>query len=161
MRTALICVRGYRVPTVLEAAATILVPDLAWLILHVLDSAPLDEVERALSGLVGRGPGHHHASDRLHQAATEQALDVQAEVATWLSAAGRSAELVSRPGRPELEILRLAEERDAHLIALGDDATATPDRLSPVVRHVVDHARCHVLLLRPVQAERDGGSPPA
>jgi nucleotide-binding universal stress UspA family protein len=161
MRTALICVRGYRVPAVLEAARTILASDLSWLVLHVLDSGPLDEVDRALSGLVGRGPGHHHASDRLHQAAIEQELDVQTEVLAWLSATGRDAEFLSRQGRPEQEILRLAEERGVHLIALGDDATSTPDRLSPVVGYVVDHARCHVLLLRPVPDERDDGSTPA
>jgi nucleotide-binding universal stress UspA family protein len=149
MTTALICVRGYRVAAVLDAAADYLAPGLAWIILHVVDTRPLHEVDRALGGLPVHGPGHHRAEDRLHRAAAELDDAIKDEVAAWLRAHDRQAEFVVAHGRPEEEILRLAEARGVDLIALGSEHPGLgPQPLSPPVRFLIDHAHCDVLLLR-------------
>jgi nucleotide-binding universal stress UspA family protein len=149
MTTALICVRGYRVAAVLDAARAALAPDLAWIVLHVIDSRPIEEVDRALGGLPVHGAAHHRADDRLQRAAEEQAESIQAEIETWLAAQNRTAEVVIAHGHPEQEMLRLAEERDVALIAIGSEHPGVgPHPLSPPIRFLIDHARCDVLLLR-------------
>ncbi|HEY7035586.1 MAG TPA: universal stress protein [Thermomicrobiales bacterium] len=149
MTTALICVRGYRVAALLDAAANALSSDLTWIVLHVVDTRPLHEVDRALGGLPVHGPGRHRVEDRLQRAAQEQDDAVKAEVAAWLHARGRDAEVVVSHGRPEQEILRLADARGIDLIALGSEHPGVgPHPLSPPVRFLIDHAKCDVLLLR-------------
>jgi nucleotide-binding universal stress UspA family protein len=149
MTTALICIRGYRVAAILDAAAATLNPALAWIVLHVVDTRPLHEVDRALGGLPVHGPGRHRAEDRLHRAAAEQDDAIHAEVEAWLRSHGRDAEFVVAHGSPEKEILRLAETRGVALIALGSEHPGIgPHSLSPPVRFLIDHARCDVLLLR-------------
>ncbi|MER3438049.1 MAG: hypothetical protein C4346_10950 [Chloroflexota bacterium] len=146
---ALVCVRGYRVAALLDAAQAVLSPHLSWIILHVVDIRPLGEVERALGALPGRGPGQHHASTLMLQAAEELEQVVRQDVLAWLTATGRTAELVVRRGDPEREILAVANERAVDVIVLGSDHSGPgPLPLSPPVRHLIDHARCDVLLLR-------------
>jgi nucleotide-binding universal stress UspA family protein len=162
MTQALICLDGYRVGDVLDAAATTLHPSLTWLLLFVSDTRPEEEVARALSRLPGRGPGRHRAEARLHDADQWSEAQVQAEARTWLTRTGREAELIVTSGRPEREILRVAEERGVGVIALGGGrglAGRYPGPgsypLSPVARYVIDHARGDVLLLRRYVAPAD------
>jgi nucleotide-binding universal stress UspA family protein len=149
MTTALICLRGYRVTSVLDAARQILAPEMAWVVLHVVDIRPLQEVDRALGGLPVHGPGHHRAEDRLHRAAAEEEAAIQVEVETWLRAHDRVAELVIAYGHPDQEILRICQERAVDLIALGSGYPGLgPPPISPPVRFLIDHVRCDILLLR-------------
>jgi nucleotide-binding universal stress UspA family protein len=146
---ALVCVRGYRVAALLDAARAVLAPHFAWIILHVVDVGPLSEVKRALGSLPGRGRGQHHAAIAMHQAAAELEQRVQQDVNAWLAARGSTAELLVRRGQPEREILAVANERSVEVIVLGSDYSGPePLPLSPPVRHLIDHARCDVLLLR-------------
>lgn len=149
MTTALICVRGYRVAAVLDAARDVLSPSLAWIVLHVVDTRPHEEVDRALGGLPVHGSGHHRADDRLQRIAAEQGEAIRDEIAAWLQAHGRDAEIVIAHGHPEQEILHLAVERHVDLIAIGSEHPGVgPHPLSPPIRYLIDHAPCDVLLLR-------------
>jgi nucleotide-binding universal stress UspA family protein len=160
--TALICLDGYRVAAALDAAAETLNPALAWLLLYVSDTRPGEELSHALERLPGRGPGRDRAEARMRHVAEWSEEDVRAAAGAWLAAAARPTELVVRRGRPEQEIVRVAEERGVALIALGG-GRGLPGRypgpgpypLSPVARFVIDHARCDVLLLRRYVAEAD------
>jgi nucleotide-binding universal stress UspA family protein len=166
MEQALICLDGYRVPALLDTAAASLNSNLFWVLLHVADSRPTLEVERALHRLPGRGPGKRLAEAHMRHT-TEWSIDeVRAEISSWLAGTGRVAEVVLSEGRPEREILRVAEARGINLIALGG-GRGLPGRypgpgpypLSPLARFVIDHARGDVLLLRSYVAsiDRRGG----
>jgi nucleotide-binding universal stress UspA family protein len=149
MKTALICLRGHRIAAVLNAAAAALSTDYEWIVLHVVDSRPLEEVDRALGGLPVHGPRRHRVEERLRQADDEQLGSVQADVITWLREHRREAVLVVVNGRPETEILRIAEERSVDLIALGSEQSGIgPHPVSPPARFLIDHARSDILLLR-------------
>jgi nucleotide-binding universal stress UspA family protein len=149
MTTALICVRGYRIGDVLDSARTLLAPDLRWVIAHVIDQRAADEVIRALDGLAAHGPGHRHVEDRLRKTIDEQTQAIEAEIAAWLTARQHDAEIVIVHGRPDVEILRLVEEHQVTVIALGSTpGQGGPIQISPPVRFIVDHAPCAVLILR-------------
>ena len=151
----LVCLDGYRVEAALDVARAALAADAAWLLLHVVDTRPLEEAGRALGGLVGRGPGRDRAARRLRQTVDWTEEDVRLAVGGWLGRTGRVAELMLTRGRPEREIIRVAEERGVEVVVVGG-GRGLPGRypgpgpypLSPVARFVVDHARCDVLLLR-------------
>lgn len=159
---ALIALDGYRVEAVLDEAARLLVPEADWLILHVADTRPLEEVDRALQGLPGRGPGKHRARHQLRHVQEWDEETVRAAIDAWLRRAGRSAPVLAARGRPEREIIRVAEEEAVDLLVLGG-GRGLPGRypgpgpypLSPVARFVIDHARCDVLLLRRYVMEED------
>ncbi len=155
MTTALICLDGYRTADFLTAAQATLAASMEWLVLHVSDTRPVEEAERALGGLPGRGPGRHRAETHLRHSVAWSEGEVQTAAAEWLQANERTSEVLLRRGRPEREVIRVAEERAVALIALGGGHGRAgrypgpgPYPLSPVARFVVDHARCDVLLLR-------------
>lgn len=162
MTLALICLDGYRVTEALDAAMSTLNPSLAWLLLHVADARPAEELARALERLPGRGPVREQAAAKVRHVVEWSEADVRAAVAAWEAARGRSVEILVTSGRPEREIIRVAEERNAALIALGagrnlPGCSPGPDPfpLSPVARYVIDHARRDVLLLRRYVGEPD------
>jgi nucleotide-binding universal stress UspA family protein len=162
MTLALICLDGYRVAEALDAAAATLNPSLAWLLLHVADARPAEELARALERLPGRGLVREQAAAKVRHVVEWSEADVRAAVAAWEAARGRSAELLVTSGRPEREIIRVAEERGVALIALGVGRNLPgrspgpgPFLLSPVARYVIDHARRDVLLLRRYIGEAD------
>ncbi len=159
---ALVCLDGYQIADVLESVRSTLAAETTWLITHVRDTRSLDEAERALGGLLGRGPGRRHARQHLRHVVEASEDEVRDEAARWLRRAGISAEMLVAEGRPEREIVRVAEERSVATIVLGG-GRGLPGRypgkghfpLSPVARFVVDHARCDVLLLRRYLAAAD------
>jgi len=162
MTQALICLDGYRVAPLLDAAAATLNPALSWVLLHVADTRPALEMEHALHRLPGRGPGKRRAEAHMRHVIEWSLDEVRAEISAWLTNSGHTADVVLSEGRPEREILRVAEERGIGLIALGG-GRGLPGRypgpgpypLSPVARFVIDHARGDVLLLRSYVASGD------
>ena len=162
MTTALICLDGYRVAALLDAAAATLSPALDWLILFVADTRPAEEMAHAMARLPGRDPGRHRAEQHMRHVAEWSEEDVRAAAESWLVSSYRPVELLTARGRPEREIIRVAEERGVPLIALGG-GRGLPGRypgpgpypLSPVARYVIDHARCDVLLLRAYVNDED------
>jgi nucleotide-binding universal stress UspA family protein len=162
MEQALICLDGYRVAEVLDAAAATLNSSLGWSLLYVSDIRPEAELAHALHRLPGRAPARGRAAERARHVAEWSEADVRAAVAAWLARTERAAELIVTRGHPEREILRVAEERGIAVVVLGG-GRGLPGRypgpgpypLSPVARFVVDHARCDVLLLRNYVASAD------
>lgn len=160
MTTALICLDGDRVAAVLDAAHAALAPSLTWLLLHVSDTRPTEELGHALGRLPGRGPGRHRAEARARHVVDWSEDEVRAAAVAWLRRAGRDAELLVVRGRPEREIVRIAAERRVELVVLGGGrgSLGRPPGpgmvpLGPVARYVVDHAHADVLLLRRFAAE--------
>ncbi len=158
----LICLDGYRVAEVLSEVGRALSPEAEWVILHVSDTRPIDEAERALGALPGREAGRGRAEAHLRQAAEWDEDEVRHAAARWLVEAGRTAEIVVTRGRPEREIVRVAEERHADLVVLGGGRGLAgrypgpgPFPLSPVARFVVDHLQCDLILLRRYVAGED------
>ena len=152
---ALICVDGRDLAGLLAATEAALSNDAEWVLLHVVDTSPLEEAGRALGGLLGRGPRPMEAERQIWLSAALNQDEVRAEIETWLREKGRAAEVIIASGRPEHEILRAAEERGAHIIVLraghpgpGPHRGPGPRPLGPIARFVVDHALCDVLLLR-------------
>ena len=144
MNCVLICVRGFRINAVLDSLRRRLHPSMPWVVLHVIDSDPTDESISASD----RGDQRPHSHDRLAETTHDLHLQVRAEIEAWLAAHGRRAEIVMAKGRPEQEILRVAQERNAALIAIGDLTPPGPHRLPPIAQFVIDHASCDVLLVR-------------
>lgn len=148
MAEILVCVRGFRTTEVLDRLDRYLDPATTWTILHVIDSRPREEVERAVQHLPGIDARSDQTMERFDAAANELHARVRQQAGAWFAERQRDANFVLVEGRPEVEILRIAEQRGATLIALGDLTPPGPARLSPVVQHVVDHASCDVLLVR-------------
>ncbi len=144
-RVALICVRGFGIARLLDRAAELLPPGLAWTIVHVVDQRPEAEVERAIGNL----PGRRSTLDRIHQSVEQLQHDVQQEVETWLRDTGRTAERSVLYGVPEQEIVELANRIGAELVVVGARAETGPHRFGHVSRFVVDHVLCSVLVIAP------------
>jgi nucleotide-binding universal stress UspA family protein len=79
----------------------------------------------------------------------QRLLDAQAEQVR--AAGGCVAQLHSRSGRPDEEIIALAEELGTRLIVLGSRGRGGVRRalMGSVSDSVVRHARCPVLIVRP------------
>ncbi len=154
MTIALVCIDGFRVSSFLDSARAALASDLSLLFVHVVDTRPEEELGRMIAGLPGRGPGRHQAEERVRRASKIQETQVREEINRWLTNRGVSADVVWRHGRPEREIVALAQERHVDLIALGRGRGRAGHHpgpgtfpLSPVARYVTDHASSDVLLL--------------
>jgi nucleotide-binding universal stress UspA family protein len=170
MAIALICVDPARVESTLDAAAATITPTFAWLILHVVDARPVEEWSEMAGRLAGRGPARDRAAARIRESTELEAGDVRTAIDAWLTANGRSAEVLLTTGHPEREIIGVALARGVDLIVLGAGDGAhrprphkqpkpppdhppphpygPPRPLGPVARFVVDHAPIDVLLLR-------------
>lgn len=144
-RVALICVRGFGIPRLLDRAAELLPEGMSWAIVHVVDQRPEEEVGRAISSLPGRRGGR----DRIQQSIDQLQHDIQQEVETWLRDTGRTAELSFLYGIPEQEILALANRIDTEIVVIGARAETGPHRFGPVSRFVIDHVPCSVLVISP------------
>lgn len=152
---ALICVDGERVAEFLTASRELLAPELTWTVLHVVDTRPVEEAERALGGLIGREPARHRAEHHLHHTVEWNETAVQTAIGEWQRQTGQPLHVMLTRGRPEREIIRIADEHTVDLIVLGAGRDTHgrhpgpgPMPLAPVARFVTDHTRCGVLLLR-------------
>ena len=122
--------------------------------LHVVNVAPvpsayaaqgaltvLDLVDPELEGRL-RELGERNARERLN----EQVQNIK-------EAGGKVTKIHPRIGRPDVEIVRLAEELDAGVVVVGNHGSGPfkRDALGSVSDSVVRHAPCPVLVVR-----RDG-----
>jgi nucleotide-binding universal stress UspA family protein len=123
------------------------------LLAHVVDTGQRPDPERR--GPFGRGPHHDPERERAmteaETAAAQEALDEAQGEAERL---GAQVETRLLRGRPEQELVSLAQEMGADLIALrlnefGERRPATgPGSVGHTARFVLDHAPCDVLLIR-------------
>jgi nucleotide-binding universal stress UspA family protein len=146
--TALVLLRWQEPPTLI--------------LVHVRDTGLQHGLEQARSWFTGRsGLGAMHAARAV---LTERSVaeDMLNEARELCIAAGHSPDLITTSlleGRPEQEIVRMAQEVHAHLIVLGNHDRPVdphgkprpkrgPGSIGHVARFVVDHAPCPVLVLR-------------
>jgi nucleotide-binding universal stress UspA family protein len=110
--------------------------------------------------------GHHTYSVRMEKRLLEQArarsrryLEAQAEDVR--SGGGRPAQTFLATGRPDAEIVRLAEETGAGLIVLGSRGLGGVQRalMGSVSDSVVSHAHCPVLVVRKAKGRDAKGGP--
>ena len=120
------------------------------LFVHVVDSS-FDEGWRQMAGRhwLGRRAGPHGHS-HVHEAAAQSCREILAEAMAlsqeWPTATRRPVELY---GNPEREVVRLALEEGADLLAVGQHRIELgPHSIGRCARFVIDHAPCSVLLVR-------------
>ncbi len=142
-------------PAAVDAAASLSSPDAQYTLLHVV-AEDLGEVARgAFAGLLGR---RYSAGAQLDQ---ELLRSSQETLAAARDRLGRPAELISRRGRVEREVVAAADGSDLLVLARdGDSAHLGPRSLGPATRFVVDHCPCPVLLVWPGLAPGVGTIPP-
>ena len=138
-----------------DEARSIAPADAVFTLVHVV-ADDLGEVTRgAFAGLLGRRYSVGAGIDRELSESSEEVLVSAGE------RLGRPADLVSRRGRLEREVVSAAEDADLLVLARdGDRSRLGPRSLGPATRFVVDHSPCPVLLVWPERAPGIGTIPP-
>jgi nucleotide-binding universal stress UspA family protein len=144
--------------TTVADAAAFLPGDAEITLLHVASTQPEAAARVARRGLLGRRQPPTAAPEPLRaiseQAADELLADAEARL-------GRPARRQARRGRVEREVVAAAEGMDVLVLARdGDRQRLGPRSLGPMVRFVVDHAPCRVLLIWPDAAPELTTIPP-
>ena len=131
-------------------------------LLHVSPSDVEDVAARGAGRLLGRRPPPAPGPP-LRAIAAEEA---QALLESAQARLGRPAQLDSRRGRVEREVVQACEGADLLVVARDGEMRAGPKSLGPHARFVVDHAPCQVLLVwtgkpaaGPPPPDRRHGSP--
>jgi nucleotide-binding universal stress UspA family protein len=114
-------------------------------LLHVSPTDVEDIAARGATRLLGRRPPPP-AGPPLRAIAAEEA---QALLESAQSRLGRAAQLDSRRGRVEREVVEACAGADLLVVARDGELRAGPKSLGPHTRFVVDHAPCQVLLVWP------------
>ena len=121
--------------------------------LHLVHVAPISSVY-AVQGMLSVVDLVDPAlRQKLHEHAVQNAREVLDEQVRRITDAGGSVtEAHPEVGRPDAEIVRLAEELDAGLIVLGSRGEGPFKRaaVGSVAESVVKHAHCPVLVARTV-----------
>lgn len=119
--------------------------------LHLVHVAPLESAYAALGMLTVTDLVDPNLRDRLRESAGRDAYEVLDEQASRIGEAGGTVTKAhAEVGRPDVEIVRLAEELDAGLIVLGSSGSGPLKRanVGSVAESVVRHAHCPVLVAR-------------
>lgn len=142
-------------PAAVDEAAALAPTDAEFILVHVV-ADDLGEVTRgAFAGLLGR---RYAVGADVDDDLTRSSQEVLAAARDRL---GRPAEVVSRRGRLEREVVAAADGADLLVVARdGDRSRLGPRSLGPATRFVVDHAPCPVLLVWPGRAPGIGSIPP-
>jgi nucleotide-binding universal stress UspA family protein len=130
-----------------DRAKELLPDDAEVTLLHVAPTDVEDVAARGASRLLGRRPPPSPGPP-LRAIAAEEA---QALLESAQSRLGRAAQLDSRRGRVEREVVGACGDADLLVVARDGEARAGPKSLGPHTRFVVDHATCSVLLVWAVQ----------
>ena len=119
--------------------------------LHVVNVAPPQSAYSAEGWLAMTDLVDPNLKSRLREQAELEARELlDAEVQNMAKSGGKVAGAHARVGRPDVEIVRLAEELDAGLLVLGSRGGGPFKRtmLGSVADSVVRHADCPVLVGR-------------
>ncbi len=138
-----------------DQAAAVAPADAEFTLVHVV-ADDLGEVTRgAFAGLLGR---RYSVGADVDQELARSSEEVLAAARERL---GRPAELSSRHGRVEREVVAAADGAALLVLARdGDRSRLGPHSLGPATRFVVDHAPCPVLLVWPGATPGVGTIPP-
>ena len=112
-------------------------------LLHVAPTDVEDVATRGAARLLGRRPPPAPGPP-LRAIAAEEA---QALLESAQSRLGRTAQLDSRRGRVEREVVEACAGADVLVVARDGEPRVGPKSLGPHTRFVVDHAPCQVLLV--------------
>ena len=124
-------------------------------LVHVVADDVGEVAKGAFASLLGR---RYSAGGDIDQ---ELSGSSEAVLASARERLGRPADVVSRRGRLEREIVAAAEDADLLVLARdGDRSRLGPRSLGPATRFVVDHSPCPVLLVWPERAPGVGTIPP-
>lgn len=138
-----------------DAAAALAADETDFTLVHVVADDLAEVTRGAFAGLLGR---RYTVGAGIEDQLTESSTEVLAAARERL---GRPAELVSRRGRLEREVVTAAQGADLLVVARdGDRSRLGPRSLGPATRFVVDHCPCPVLLVWPGQAPGVGTIPP-
>lgn len=138
-----------------DAAAALAADETDFTLVHVVADDLAEVTRGAFAGLLGR---RYTVGAGIEDQLTESSTEVLAAARERL---GRPAELVSRRGRLEREVVTAAQDADLLVVARdGDRSRLGPRSLGPATRFVVDHCPCPVLLVWPGQAPGVGTIPP-
>jgi len=142
-------------PAAVDAAAALAPAGAEFRLVHVVADDLAEVTRGTFSSLLGRRYTVRAGVDReLAQASAEVLASAQARL-------GRPAELDSRHGRLEREVVAAAEGADLLVLARdGDRSRLGPRSLGPAARFVVDHSPCPLLLVWPGRAPGVGTIPP-
>jgi nucleotide-binding universal stress UspA family protein len=115
--------------------------------LHVVYVGHMPLVSYESPGATTLDPG---LSGRMHESAQQEARTMLDEQMQRAGQSGEIAEVHARIGRPDAEIVGLAEELGAGLIVLGSRGLGRLRRalMGSVSDSVVRHAHCPVLVVR-------------
>jgi nucleotide-binding universal stress UspA family protein len=136
-----------------DRAKELLPGDAEITLLHVAPTDVEDVAARGAARLLGRRPPPPPGPP-LRAIAAEEA---QALLESAQSRLGRAAQLDSRRGRVEREVVAACEDAEVLVVARDGEARVGPKSLGPHTRFVVDHAPCQVLL---VWASEPAAGPP-
>jgi nucleotide-binding universal stress UspA family protein len=121
-----------------------LIPDAAEVtLLHVAPADVEDLASRSAARLLGRRPPPPPGPP-LRAIAAEEA---QALLESAQGRLARPAQIESRRGHAEREVLRACADADLLLLARDGEPALGPSSLGPRARFVVDHAPCQVLIV--------------
>jgi len=144
----------------IDAAVRHLPADSRFTLLHVTPSDVTEAADAATAGLFGRGFPGRKPNRRYELVADDEAAKLLAAAAARLGKP--DAELVSRSGRVEREVIRaVADGVDVLVVARdGDRSRLGPKSLGHATRFVVDHAPCAVMLVWPDETPGIESIPP-
>ena len=128
-----------------DQARALLPGDADVTLLHVSPSDVEELASHGAVGLLGRRPPPPPGPP-LRAIAAEEAQELLEHARTRL---GRPAELLSRRGRVEREVVAACAGADLLLVVRDGEDRLGPKSLGPRARFVVDHAPCQVLLVWP------------
>lgn len=153
----LCCLDGTNIEQISSAVKNMLpVNQLTLGLIYVIDSGPHGELERQRERFLRPSAFNPRRSEQMHNAEVGTAQDILEEGTKYLP----GAERIQRTGRPEREIVTVAQEWHTDLVLIcprspqSDGPALGPKSVGHVARFVLDHAPCPVLLVRPVTAEQ-------
>jgi nucleotide-binding universal stress UspA family protein len=154
--TVMIWVAEATWPACVDAALAYSPAGAEFVLLHVAGGEAA-AAEGAMSGLMGRGLGHH-AAERWERASASASSELLRAAADRL---GVPCEVRELHGRVERAVVLASDDATLLVVARDGDRTRLgPRSLGPATRFVVDHAPCPVLLVWPEPAPDVASIPP-
>lgn len=147
----LVCLDGSNCEQISAAITAFVRSDqLKLALIYVTDTGPHMDIERQRQRFFRTSPLSHERIEKMSAAEQSAAQDILAEGERYLP----GAELITRTGRPEREIVNFAAEWNADLLIISSrsqqhtGALIGPKSVGHTARFVLDHAPCPVLLVR-------------